>query len=402
MSDDVSGRFNPNDLVMSKEDVDAQSNSVNSRRVQILNEIKNLDKQEEDLYANLEDLASQINVIKSQAVNADSNVKSQLEVSLTTIEKVQGDVLTQLKNLGENRSALYTQLGNAYVDLQTTVSETRADLVSQKTLSDVMSTELVNIQKKADNLEEAKHNQMRLVEINTYYGKRYKAHAQLMKILAFSCVPFLVIAILFRYGMISKKIRAWGVIISLVVAIVLVLRKLLDIGYRDNMNYDEYDFRDGASKDRIISYNKKHMGDLFPKGTKDYLEKKLEKSLGLGCIGAQCCETHGIKYDKKKKRCVLPNGDAVGPVHSAAAANAALGGEGSDEPAKDGFSNINLLNPAPVPRMPKPAPTYAFNGGSSLSSKATNKASVICDMNTLQNNMCGGDNQDNIMSFEGF
>ena len=192
MSDDVSGRFNPNDLVMSKEDVDAQSNSVNSRRVQILNEIKNLDKQEEDLYANLEDLASQINVIKSQAVNADSNVKSQLEVSLTTIEKVQGDVLTQLKNLGENRSALYTQLGNAYVDLQTTVSETRADLVNQKTLSDVMSTELLNIQKKADNLEE-QNNQMRLVEINTYYGKRYKAHAQLMKILAFSCVPFLVL-----------------------------------------------------------------------------------------------------------------------------------------------------------------------------------------------------------------
>ena len=62
-------------------------------------------------------------------------------------------------------------------------------------------------------------------------------------------------------------------------------------------------------------------------------------------------QTHGIKYDKKKRRCI-PNGDAVGPVHSAAAANAALGGEGSDEPAKDGFSNINLLNPAPVLECP--------------------------------------------------
>tara|TARA_Y100000592_G_C5439972_1_gene302818 strand:- start:299 stop:1492 length:1194 start_codon:yes stop_codon:yes gene_type:complete len=397
MSDDVSGRFNPNDLVMSKDAVNAQSESVDSRRVQILNEIKTLDKQEEDLYGNLEDLASQINVIKSQAENADSNVKAQLKVSMTTLEQVQNDVLTQLKNLGENRSALYKQLGNAYVDLQTTVSETRADLVNQKTLSDVMSSELVNIQTKADNLEEAKHNQMRLVEINTYYGKRYKAHAQLMKILAFSCVPFLVIAILFRYNMISKKIRAWGVIISLVVAIVLVFRKLLDISSRDNMNYDEYNFRDGASKDRIVSYNKKHMGEFFPKGTKEYLEKKLEKSLGLGCIGAQCCETHGIKYDKKKKRCVLPNGEAIGPLHQTGGPKDAT----MDDASKDGFSNINLLNPAPVPRMPKPAPTYAFTGGSSLSSKATNKAAVICNMDTLQNNMCGGDNVD-IISFEGF
>ena len=212
MSSDESGRFNPDELVMSKGAVNAQAESVSSRRVQILNEIKNLDKQEENLYMNLEDLASQINVIKSQAENADSNVKAQLEVSLTTIESIQNDVLTQLKNLGENRSALYKQLGNAYVDLQTTVSETRSDLVNQKTLSDVMSTELSNIQQKAENLEEAKHNQMRLVEINTYYGKRYKAHAEVMKILAFSCVPFLALAILFRYNMISKKIRAWGVL----------------------------------------------------------------------------------------------------------------------------------------------------------------------------------------------
>jgi hypothetical protein len=213
-----------------------------------------------------------------------------------------------------------------------------------------------------------------------------------MKILAFSCVPFLVIAILFRYNMISKKIRAWGVIISLVVTIILIFRNLLDIGYRDNMNYDEYNFRDAASKDRIIAYNKKHMGEIFPK---DYLTKQLEKSLGLGCIGAQCCETHGIKYDKKKKRCVLPNGQHVGPVHTGQQASM------DDSSKKDGFSNINLLNPAPVPRMPKPAPTYAFNGGSSLSAKATNKATVICDMDTLQNNMCGGNNTE-IISFEGF
>ena len=395
MSSDGSGRFNPDELVMSKGAVDAQAESVSSRRVQILNEIKNLDKQEENLYMNLEDLASQINVIKSQAENADSNVKAQLEVSLTTIESIQNDVLTQLKNLGENRSALYKQLGNAYVDLQTTVSETRSDLVNQKTLSDVMSTELSNIQQKAENLEEAKHNQMRLVEINTYYGKRYKAHAEVMKILAFSCVPFLALAILFRYNMISKKIRAWGVLISLVVAVILVFRKLIDISSRDNMNFDEYNFRDAASKDRIVSYNKKHMGGLLPTG----LDKKIEKALGLGCIGAQCCESHGIKYDKKKKRCVLPDGSAVGPVHNSQSNDATT--EVKTEPEQDGFSNLNLLNPAPVPRMPKPAPTYAFTGGSSLSAKATNKATVICDMSNLQNNMCGGNNED-ITSFEGF
>ena len=41
-----------------------------------------------------------------------------------------------------------------------------------------------------------KNNKMRLVEINDYYGDKYAEHSQLMKIVIFTLIPVIILAIL--------------------------------------------------------------------------------------------------------------------------------------------------------------------------------------------------------------
>ena len=39
------------------------------------------------------------------------------------------------------------------------------------------------------------NNKLKLVEINTYYGKSYNAHVDVMKTIVFTCLPILILAI---------------------------------------------------------------------------------------------------------------------------------------------------------------------------------------------------------------
>ena len=45
-------------------------------------------------------------------------------------------------------------------------------------------------------LNEDIKNQMRITEINTYYGKRYRAHSNLIKLIILFVVPIIILAIL--------------------------------------------------------------------------------------------------------------------------------------------------------------------------------------------------------------
>ena len=82
-------------------------------------------------------------------------------------------LLSDINSISEAREALFNSVVGKLGMLQQGVSESRVDLVSQMTLLKVVEGQLNEVKSKLSSLQNRNDTKMRLVQINTYYGKRY-------------------------------------------------------------------------------------------------------------------------------------------------------------------------------------------------------------------------------------
>jgi hypothetical protein len=153
----------------------ADSQKMNERSEQTLIDIQSLQAIEKELYANLE--------------------KNNGKDVLTPDEKTQ--IINKINEISQMRINLYATLKNNYSFYQKNVSSSRNTLQEQTQAVNIVEQELNESKKKLQLLEDEKYNKLRLVEINTYYGKTYNAYAAIMKIIVAVCIPVLILAILF-------------------------------------------------------------------------------------------------------------------------------------------------------------------------------------------------------------
>ena len=264
-------------------DLTASSLNVsNESQEQTLQNIQQLQQMEKNLYTQLESVA------------ADSG-------SAAAQEKI----ITRINELSAMRMNMFKNLNNMYDTVLNSVSQTRVDLVDQMTVVGVVENELNNAKVNLNKLEEAKNNKMRMVEINTYYGQRYQAHTGVMKLVIMITIPLLILAILNKKQLIPSNIANLLTIIILLVGGFLFIRRIYDLYSRDNMNYDEYDwkFNPAAIQPTVYEYDKAAL-----EGTKigDNLRtaaENLAEDIGLGCVGAACC-SKDMNYNSSTNKCV--------------------------------------------------------------------------------------------------
>lgn len=257
--------------------------------LQSLKNIQQLQAMEKELYSQLEAGAS-AGTSTAGAAGSDSIIK-------------------KINELSQIRIGLFKSLGSMYGNVQSSVANSRVDLVDQLTVVGIVENELNNAKAQLNQLDTNKQNKMRMVEINTYYGKRYKAHTKLVKKLIFICIPLLILAILKNKGLIPSFIPD-AFIYGLSGLIILVggyslLNSIVDIYSRDNMDYDAYNwsFNPANAKPTVYEYDREQLygatsGDSLMGDT-----QTLASGLGVGCIGASCC-SDGMHYDSVTKKCI--------------------------------------------------------------------------------------------------
>ena len=252
------------------------------RHAQTLKSIQELQDVERQLYINLEAQA---------AAGADLSE--------------QKTIVDRINEISTARITLYNTLKGMYTVMQTSVAGTRNELVDQMTITGVVEQELNNTKSSINALTDEKNNKLRMVEINTYYGKRYQAHTGLMKLIILICIPLLILAILGKKGLVPSNIASGLATVIIAIGAILVVRRLWDLDRRDNMNYDEYDwyFDQNASSPTVWEYDRDH---LFSKDTiKDWGES-FGQSAGL-CVDDQCCPD-GYSYDSDLNKCATTQG----------------------------------------------------------------------------------------------
>ena len=257
-------------------------NASQERHAQTLKSIQELQEVERQLYINLEAQA---------AAGADLSE--------------QKAIVDRINEISTARITLYNTLKGMYSVMQTSVAGTRNELVDQMTITGVVEQELNNTKSSINALTDEKNNKLRMVEINTYYGKRYQAHTGLMKLIILICIPLLILAILGKKGLVPSNIASGLATVIIAIGAILVVRRLWDLDRRDNMNYDEYDwyFDQNASSPTVWEYDRDH---LFNKDTVKNWGESLGQSVGL-CVDDQCCPD-GYNYESDANKCVLTQG----------------------------------------------------------------------------------------------
>jgi hypothetical protein len=234
-------------------------------------------------------------------------------------------LLADINSISEAREALFNSVVGKLSILQQGVSESRVDLVSQMTLLKVVEDQLNKVKTQMSSLQNRNDTKMRLVQINTYYGKRYESQTQLMKKIIIVCIPLIVLFVLKKKGLIPELISNYLLGITIAIGSIYVMRDIWEIHTRSNMNFDEYDWKyddPSNSAPSIWEYNKKN----FLKVENPF--KNLVKNLGI-CVGDSCC-SDGLFFDKKKQKCVVPSSNNI--------SNAAQGD------TVEGYNGLNGLN----------------------------------------------------------
>lgn len=143
------------------------------------------------------------------------------------------------------------------------------------------------------------NNNMRMIEINTYYGEQYKAYIEVLKIVVFFSLIVLILTILKNMSLVPDLILNGLLGLVIIFGLLYTLWLSYDISLRDNMNFNQYNWEfSKPSTSNIINDNKYE--------DKDNTSKSFSESLGMGCIGMECC-SNGMSYDYNIDKCIIDN-----------------------------------------------------------------------------------------------
>lgn len=240
--------------------------NLHEKNEQVLNNILQLQTQEKQLYDSLDD------------------------VTLTSDQKQQ--IIDKINQISQMRTNMYSGLKDMYSYYQRNVSASRTTLGQSVAAIDILENELNESKLRLNLLEDQKNNKLRLVQINTYYGKRYNAHSKLMKTIVIMCIPLIILAVLANKGILPPNLYVFTSGLVIIVGLVIIGLQIIDLSNRSNMNWDEYNW-----------YFDQENADTSTSTTDTTSSSNPWGTVSTTCIGSACCY-EGSTYDEIKNICI--------------------------------------------------------------------------------------------------
>jgi len=220
----------------------------------------------------------------------EQNLFNNLETNTSLTPQQKQEIVEKMNQISNMRINLYQTLSGVNNFFENALSSSVGTLREQSVAIGIVENELNHAKKSLEALESEKNNKIRLVEINDYYGDRYAEHSKLMKIIIFTLVPVIILAIINNKGFLPNKIYYILLIIVCLIGAYFFWRTYFSIIYRDNMNYQEYSW--GFNPADAV------------KGTEIVGPDPWLSNMNLGtCIGQQCC-SNGQKWSSSLNQCV--------------------------------------------------------------------------------------------------
>lgn len=201
-------------------------------------------------------------------------------------------ILNKINEISQLRINLYATINEMYSYNQSNATHTSNILSDQMAAISIVETELEDNRKRLNMLASQKNDKVKLVQINTYYGKYYNARKQIMVTIVLICVPILILTILGNMGILPSNLYALLIIIIIIVGSISIGYQIIDLSNRDNMNFDEYNWK----------FNKKIAPQINTNITAPGFDPWA--SLPSSCINGACCPST-YHYESTANKCVI-------------------------------------------------------------------------------------------------
>ena len=168
------------------------------------------------------------------------------------------------------------------------------DTIMNNVLMDYMinNKEGSNIEQVYGKLNQEKNDKLRKTKIAAYYTKSFKEYIYLLKIVIFLIVLMIPILIFNRLEILDKSLTLLLVVIIITLGFLYISYRLYILYTRDSKDFDKFK----------IPFTRTEAANLKSKGSR-YSKDSPLKSLGITCIGEECCDASMV-YDKLRDKCV--------------------------------------------------------------------------------------------------
>jgi hypothetical protein len=197
-------------------------------------------------------------------------------VTLTTEEK--SKLIAKINDLSATRENLYDTLRENHDFYSKNLVGAQHTLVQQTDALEVVERELNRTKRRVELINEERLNRLRLVEINRYYGSKYKHHTSILKNVTFMFAILLVIVMMNNTGKLPPLVFKSLLVIVLGIGLYAIIKELFDAYTRDNMVYAQYNW----SK---VSPDLEHPGNLTGS---NIFDKGDDPDTGT-CKNQECC-----------------------------------------------------------------------------------------------------------------
>ena len=234
------------------------------------------------------------NIQKLQKVEND--LFYNLDANKNTLSLAQkNDIVSKINELVYTRMNLYKGLNSINNSYQNNLVNTGITLDNQILAVNAIEDQLNESKKRLQLIEEEKMNKLRLIEINSYYGKKYKDQVNLLKITTYVFIVIFVLTVFLKVQLIPSGLYYFLFIIIVFLYIVVCFHRILKMYNRDNMNYDEYNWKFDSKK--------------APKPPTSDISMKIDpwaiKTPSFNyCVGELCCSDN-TTWDGTKGVCVV-------------------------------------------------------------------------------------------------
>lgn len=197
-------------------------------------------------------------------------------VTLTPEEK--SKLITKINSLSATRENLYDSLRENQDFYNKNLTSAQHTLVQQTDALEVVERELNRSKRRVELMNEERINRLRLVEINRYYGAKYKHHTSILKNITLMFALLLVIVMMNNTGKLPPMVFKSLLVIVLTIGLYAIIKELFDAYTRDNMIYAQYNW----SK---VSPDLEHPGKLTGS---NIFDKGDDPNAGA-CKNQECC-----------------------------------------------------------------------------------------------------------------
>jgi hypothetical protein len=219
-----------------------------------IHKIDQLQKTEQQLYDALSQNAERVSLGKKDVF---------------TSEDIQ-NISNQINSLSAARVNLYNTLSELYKSQVHLGEEVKVSLDQQTETLQILEKQLNKSKKELSSLQDQKLNQLKMIEITTYYSKQYDAQKRLMQIIAIVGVCLLICTFI-GFSPLTYIIGiAGGILIAL---------RIFNMSMRTNYDYDEINW--------ILPPNTSSSSDSTAIGITG-------PSIGTLCAGSSCCSAGTI------------------------------------------------------------------------------------------------------------